>query len=146
MSYVILIPLLPLLAFAVNIFFGKRVKDKSAYVGIGAIGISFLLSVVTLIIVSINGHGNEIAFNWFNAGNTILQIGFLIDGLSSIMLIVVTTVSLLVQIYSIGYMHGDIRYSRYYAYLSLFTFSMLGLVLSNNFLQIFIFWELVGVC
>ena len=146
MNYVILIPLLPLLAFGAVILFGKRLPGKGSYVSIAAISISFILSVITFIIIASSGAKPEFAFNWFNAGNTVLQIGFIIDGLSAVMLIVVSTVSLLIQIYSIGYMHGDIRYSRYYAYLSLFTFSMLGLVLSNNFLQIFIFWELVGVC
>ena len=74
-----------------------------------------------------------------------LEVGILIDSLTTMMLVVVTTVSMLVQIYSLGYMHGDPRFSRYYAYLSLFTFSMLGLVLANNFFLIFIFWELVGL-
>lgn len=148
----ILIILLPLLAFGVNIFFGKKLREKSAYVSIGATAISFILSVITFINLAKLSQNiqfyymREFAYNWFNTGSTIIQIGFLIDGLSGVMLIVVSTVSLLIQIYSIGYMHEDARYSRYFAYLSLFTFSMLGLVLSNNFLQIFIFWELVGVC
>ncbi len=74
-----------------------------------------------------------------------LEIGILIDSLTAIMLVVVTTCRCCVQIYSLGYMHGDPRFSRFYAYLSLFTFSMLGLVLANNFFMIFIFWELVGL-
>ena len=73
-------------------------------------------------------------------------MGLLLDPLSSIMLVVVTSVSLLVQIYSVGYMHDDKSYSRYFAYLSLFTASMLGLVLAINIIQFFLFWELVGLC
>lgn len=146
MDYIVLIPLLPLLAFGAIIFFGRKFPVRSAYVSIGAVSISFILSVITFINVAKSGPQPEIIYNWFNAGNITLTIGFIVDGLSSVMLIVVSIVSLLIQIYSIGYMDGDSRYSRYYAYLSLFTFSMLGLVLSNNFFQIFIFWELVGVC
>lgn len=146
MNSIIFVPLIPLLSFAVIILFGSKLRTKAAYISIAAALASFIISVLTFIKIAQTGPQNELIYNWFNTGSTFLQIGFMMDGLSAVMLIVVTTVSSLIQIYSIGYMHGDARYSRYYAYLSLFTFSMLGLVLSNNFLQIFVFWELVGVC
>jgi len=81
-----------------------------------------------------------------SVGGLTLEVGVLLDPLSGLMLVVVSLVSLLIQIYSIGYMHGDVGYGRYFAFMSLFSFSMLGLVASSNFLQIYIFWELVGLC
>ncbi|MFH1407394.1 MAG: proton-conducting transporter membrane subunit, partial [Candidatus Omnitrophota bacterium] len=139
---VILILLLPLIAFALIIFAGRRLPGKGSYISIFATAASL---VISLIVIK-EGRHQELVYNWFTTGTITLQLGYVIDRLSSVMLIVVAVISLLVQIYSIGYMRGDPRYSRYYAYLSLFTFSMLGIVLSNNFLQMFIFWELVGVC
>src|SRR5690625_2754466 len=106
---------------------------------------SFLLSVG--VFFSVIG-GTTVAFNirWAVIGQSVLQMGFQVDALTATMLVVVTLVSLLVQIYSLGYMHGDRRYKRYYSILSLFTFSMLGLVLADNFFLLFVFWELVGLC
>ncbi len=91
------------------------------------------------------GMVHEVSVTWFRFGIYQTELGVLIDGLSSLMLIVVCLVSLLVQIYSLGYMHGEPRFKRYYAYLSFFTFSMLVLVVANNLLQMFVGWELVGV-
>jgi NADH-quinone oxidoreductase subunit L len=88
---------------------------------------------------------SEFKFNWLDLPGFKVEAGMLIDPLTSVMLMVVTIVSMLVQIYSVGYMAGDPRFSRYFSFLSLFTFSMLGLVLSNGFFEIFIFWELVGL-
>ncbi|MEK6646852.1 MAG: NADH-quinone oxidoreductase subunit L [Candidatus Firestonebacteria bacterium] len=146
MEYGILIPVLPLLAFVLIIFFGKRLPGKGSYIGIFAMALSFILSC--LIFVKFVGGASSYEFNypWFSFGGKVISAGILIDGLTAVMLVVVTLVSLLVQIYSIGYMHNDIRYSRYYSYLSLFTFSMLGLILSNSFFEVFMCWELVGVC
>jgi len=146
MQYSFLIPLLPLLAFCINIFFGKKLKDKSAYVSIFGVSISFLISLFIFIKMLLGTTPIEYRIGWINVGNFNFEVGMFIDGLTSVMLMVVSIVSLLVQIYSIGYMHGDIRYSRYYAYISLFTFAMLLLVLANNFLEIFVSWELVGLC
>ncbi|MEI7904847.1 MAG: NADH-quinone oxidoreductase subunit L [Candidatus Firestonebacteria bacterium] len=140
-----LIPVFPLLAFAVNIFFGKRLKGLSAYLGITAIAASFLISL-GIFFSLLHGHAaTEVNLNWLSLGGYNFGMGVLVDGLTAVMLIVVTLVSLLVQIYSIGYMRGDPRYPRYYAFLGLFTFSMLFLVVANNFAQIYISWELVGV-
>lgn len=111
--------------------------------------IGWVLSIITMIqVVTHQGeHAVRIeqAFDIINFTGFRLELGTLLDPLTAVMLIVVTTVALMVQIYSLGYMHGDPRFSRYYAYLSLFTFSMLGLVVANNFFEIFIFWELVGL-
>ena len=142
----ILIPLLPLLAFIVNIFFGKKVGANAAYISICAISISFLISIYLFFGLIISGEQTmEFKFDWLNFGSLGIQLGLMLDGLTAVMLVVVTTVSLLVKIYSVGYMHGDSRYSRYYAYLSMFTVAMLGLILANNFLLLFISWELVGL-
>jgi len=142
----ILIPTLPLLAFIINIFFGKKVGTKAAYISLAAISVSFLISLYIFFGMILGGEQSvEFKFNWLNFGNFGLQLGLMLDGLTSVMLVVVTTVSLLVKLYSIGYMHGDPRYSRFYAYLSMFTVAMLGLVLADNFLLLFISWELVGL-
>ncbi|OGF51051.1 MAG: hypothetical protein A2231_04265 [Candidatus Firestonebacteria bacterium RIFOXYA2_FULL_40_8] len=142
----ILIPLLPLLAFVINIFFGKKIGTKAAYVSLTAISVSFVISLYLFFgLIAGVEKTVEYTFEWLNFGSTGVKLGIMLDGLTAVMLVVVTTVSLLVKLYSIGYMHGDPRYSRFYAYLSMFTVAMLGLVLANNFLLLFISWELVGL-
>lgn len=147
MNIYVLIPLLPLIAFTINIIFGRRIiKDKAHLVAIPAVAASFLISIMALIDV-INGKTyNFDIYSWISSGDFKVSVGFLIDQLTAIMLIVVTSISLLVHIYSIGYMHGDSGYYRFFSYLSLFTFSMLMLVLSNNLLQLYFGWEAVGLC
>src|SRR6188768_4156973 len=88
---------------------------------------------------------NGSVYTWMTAGDTRFEIGFLIDQLSATMMVVVSLVSLMVHIYTIGYMHGDPGYQRFFSYISLFTFSMMMLVMSNNFLQLFFGWEAVGL-
>jgi len=140
-----IIPALPLLAFVLIVFFTHRHRALSAGLAIGAILGSFVYSVPILFKV-LGDHGpHEFYFTWLDFGSWNLQIGLLIDPLTAVMLMVVTIVSSCVQIYSVGYMHGDPRFPRYFAFISLFSFSMLGLVLANNFAEIFIFWELVGL-
>ena len=142
------IVLLPLISFMLIVFFTRWKESLSAGISIGAIVLGWAASIwVMANIVSHGGHfaNVERAFDIVVLEGFRLQIGFVVDPVAAMMLIVVTTVSSCVQIYSLGYMHGDPRFSRYYAYLSLFTFSMLGLVLANNFFLIFIFWELVGL-
>ena len=120
----------------------------SGYLTIAAIATSFLLSLWVLDSV-VQEDGARIGFGaheWAAVGSLEVDIGVTVDGLTAIMLIVVTSVSLLVQFYSQEYMRGDSGYSRYYAFMSLFTGSMLGLVLASNILQLFVFWELVGLC
>ena len=119
----------------------------SGYLTMAAIAASFLLSLWALDSV-LQEDGARIGFDaheWVTVGSLRVDIGITVDGLTAIMLIVVTSVSLLVQFYSQGYMRGDPGYNRYYAFMSLFTGSMLGLVLASNILQLFVFWELVGL-
>jgi NADH-quinone oxidoreductase subunit L len=138
---------LPLAAFVINIILGRSVlKDKASWISILAVFGSFVLSVMTFADVAAGKTINFDAFSWIVSGTFKVSIGFLIDPLTAIMLIVVTSVSLLVHIYSVGYMHGDAGFYRFFAYLSLFTFSMLMLVTGNNLLQLYFGWEAVGLC
>ncbi|MCL2706850.1 MAG: NADH-quinone oxidoreductase subunit L [Dehalococcoidia bacterium] len=143
--------LLPLAAFAVIIplvrpFPGKA--EPASYFSIGAVGSSFILSCWLLISVW-GAEGRQILVNgptWLNiAGGPLFNFNLLLDPLSAVMLLVVTAVSFMVQIYSRAYMHSDPSYRRYFAYISLFTASMLGLIMSANLLFTFMFWELVGL-
>ncbi len=145
-SAAFLIPLLPLLAFVVTIFFGRRLRGNSAAApAITAAAMSAGISFAMLFYV-ISGRGVDVSYPWFATGNYLISLGATVDPLGALMLVVVSVVGLLVEIYSVGYMHGDVRFSRYFAYISLFIFSMYGLVLSNSFFLLFIFWELVGIC
>ena len=145
---ILLLPFLSLLiiAFILRPFFNNRPK-LGGYVTIGAIGASFLLSLwVLLEVLATPGHQLQIPdIQWVVVGNLSIHVGLLIDSLSSIMLVVVSFVSLMVQIYSQGYMKGDPGYHRYFAFMSLFTFCMLGLVTANNLVFMFLFWEGVGL-
>jgi NADH-quinone oxidoreductase subunit L len=145
LSYSWIIPLLPLLSFVTIVFFTRRNERLSSLVSIGAICLSWVLSLVVIISVLKNPVTSEFEFTWLNLIGFHVKMGILIDSLTAVMLFVVCTVSSLVHIYSVGYMHGDPRFSRFFSFLSLFSFSMLGLVLANNFLGIFVFWELVGL-
>lgn len=155
LTILLLIPLLPLLGFVVLGLFGKHLLQKIA----GGVGTLFMSgSFVAALYTAFhyftdsrfaqNGFTGQIPLelNWLSfATGYSINLGILLDPLSVMMLVVVTFISLLVHFYSLGYMKGEERYGIYYAYLSLFTFSMLGLVLSSNLFQIYIFWELVGV-
>lgn len=147
----LLIALLPLLSFVLITFATKKAKRLSAGVALAAVGVSFILAVKTFIDVLSGAGAKETAFNWINIPSIgsfkglSIQMGILIDPLSSLMLVIVTFVATLVVLYSFGYMKGDEGYSRYFSYISLFVFSMIGLVLSNNYFQMFVFWELVGL-
>ncbi len=142
----LIIPALPLLAFVVIAFLTKKHNTASMLVSIFAMAGSFALSAVLLWTQLYSPQSIEISIPWMYLGSIKMHIGVLINQLTVIMLMVVTTVSLLVQIYSIGYMHGDDGFTKFYSYLSIFSFSMLMLVISNNFIQIYMFWELVGLC
>ncbi|MDO8490953.1 MAG: proton-conducting transporter membrane subunit, partial [Dehalococcoidia bacterium] len=126
--------------------FFNRCSRWAGYVTIAAVGISFVLSVWTLFTVNATGPLPLPPIDWWNVGPIHIEIGLVVDPLTAIMLVVVSLVALLVQVYSQGYMHGDPGYVRYYAWMSLFTASMLGLVLAGNLLMMYVFWELVGLC
>jgi len=147
MDSYLLIPFLPLAAFFINILFGRNlIKDKAHWIAIPAVVVSWVISVITLFEVIGGRTINEDLYTWITSGAFKVSVGFLIDQLTAVMLIVVTTVSSLVHIYSVGYMHGDKGYYRFFSFLSLFTFSMLMLVMANNFLQLYFGWEAVGLC
>lgn len=148
MNSYLLIPFLPLAAFLINILFGRNfLKEKAHWVSILAVAGSWIIAVITLMdILSGKKIINEDLYTWFVSGSFKVSVGFLIDELTAVMLIVVTTCSTLIHIYSVGYMHGDKGYYRFFAYLSLFTFCMLMLVMANNFLQLYFGWEGVGLC
>lgn len=147
MGTYLLIPSLPLAAFVINILFGRNlIKNNAHWVSCLAVIGSFVISVVTLFDVLSGKTINNDLYTWVVSGNFRASVGFLIDPLTAVMLIVVTTCSSLIHIYSIGYMHGDRGYYRFFSYMSLFTFSMLMLVMSNNFLQLYFGWEAVGLC
>jgi NADH-quinone oxidoreductase subunit L len=139
-----LILFLPLLSATVITLFTLRSKTVSSLISIGAVVAGF---VMTVIFVNANGihFSGESAANWVSIGNLNIDFGLKLDALSMMMLFVVTGVGGLIHIYSYGYMDEDPGKARFFAKLSLFTFSMLGIVLSNNFIEMFIFWELVGV-
>ncbi len=151
----IVVLLLPLLSFVILIFFNRRLPRRGDFVGVGILGIAFGISAYIFwqVIVQSYDPAFRVAwdFTWINLGNVPgvgplqIRMGVVIDNLTSIMLAMVTLISLLVHLYSTGYMAGDKNYGRYFAFLGIFTFSMLGIVLSDNLFSIYIFWELVGL-
>ncbi|MGD9851877.1 MAG: NADH-quinone oxidoreductase subunit L [Nitrospirales bacterium] len=141
-----LIPLLPLLAFIILGLGGHWIKERAHLVAVPAVVLSFILSLVALSEVA-GGKILEIPlYTWASSGSLTITLGLYIDQLTVAMLMLVTTVSSLVHIYTIGYMHGESGYARFFSNIALFTFSMLMLVMSDNFLQLFVFWEAVGLC
>jgi NADH-quinone oxidoreductase subunit L len=140
--------LFPLLGFIILIFFGKRIGRPSAFIGTTILGIDLILAIVVAyskLVTFADVRVIQTKFTWIDLGSQPIDVGIGIDNLSVIMLIVVTLISFLVHMFSIDYMHGDKRFPRFYAYLGIFTFSMLGIVLANNFLFMYVFWELVGL-
>jgi NADH-quinone oxidoreductase subunit L len=142
------IPMLPLLAALLAGLLGRQIgRAGAATVTIGAVGVSGLLSLYVLKQLLIDGvpdyQGS--VYTWLVSDGVRMQVGFLIDHLSALMMVVVTFVSFWVHVYTVGYMDDDPGYQRFFAYISLFTFSMLMLVMSNNFMQLFFGWEAVGV-
>ncbi len=140
------IPLICLLGAVVAGFGGQFVGRKGAHwVTILGVFTAFALSVVVYLDVQQGNTFNGVLYTWAASGGISFDVGFLIDSLTATMMVVVTFVSLMVHIYTVGYMHDDPGYQRFFAFISLFTFSMLMLVMSNNFLQLFFGWEAVGL-
>jgi NADH-quinone oxidoreductase subunit L len=145
-SLYLLVPLAPLAGAILAGFFGKILgRTGSHIVTILGVAISFMLSVLIFQDVQAGNVFNGPVYTWMESGGLKLQVGFLIDPLTVLMMLVVTFVSLMVHIYTIGYMADDPGYQRFFSYISLFTFSMLMLVMSNNFVQLFFGWEAVGL-
>jgi NADH-quinone oxidoreductase subunit L len=145
------IPTLPALVFFVLALTGRLLRENAQYVAILGVTVSLVFSVFALLYVAgiIPGGGTPIEFsvNWIDLGEGgSFSMGVNIDGLAAVMLVVVCFVSLMIQLYSGGFMEGDPRFAWYFAVLNLFTASMLGLVLAPNFIELYVFWELVGLC
>jgi NADH-quinone oxidoreductase subunit L len=143
-----LILFLPLLSAAVITLFTLRCRVTSSLISIGAIVASFGLTLALIKVGGWDAHGldpEKLNLNWLSVGGLQVDFGLKLDTLSLMMLLIVTGVGGAIHIYSFGYMHADRGMARFFAFMSLFTFSMLGIVLANNFLMMFIFWELVGV-
>jgi NADH-quinone oxidoreductase subunit L len=141
-----LIPLLPLAGFLVLGLAGWHIKDRAHLVAVPAVLLSLVLSVAAFIEVVSGSVISVPLYTWLASGDLDIHIGLYIDRLTAVMLLLVTGVSSLVHIYTIGYMHGEPGYARFFGYIALFTFSMLMLVLADNLLQLFVFWEAVGLC
>lgn len=153
-TYTLFIILIPLVMFFVTGLFGMKWKPIiSGVLGTVGMGTSWVLSLITAASYFFVGHHAEayqtiipFEMSWLKFTETlIIKMGILLDPISVMMLVVITTISFMVHMYSLGYMHGEKGFQRFYAFLSLFTFSMLGLVISTNIFQMYIFWELVGV-
>ena len=140
------VPLAPLVGAIAAGLFGKQIGRKGAHwITCIGVAISLAVSLQTLLAVLDGARFNATVYEWMTVGSLKMEVGFLVDGLTAMMMCVVTFVSLMVHVYTIGYMKGDPGYQRFFSYISLFTFSMLMLVMSNNFLQLFFGWEAVGL-
>src|SRR5256886_8871033 len=140
------VPLAPLVGAVAAGLLGKEIGRSGAHwITCIGVAISLAISIQTLLAVLDGARFNATIYEWMNVGGLKMEIGFLVDGLTAMMMCVVTFVSLMVHIYTIGYMQDDDGYNRFFAYISLFTFSMLMLVMSNNMLQLFFGWEAVGL-
>lgn len=141
------IALAPLVGSIIAGLFGKQVGKVWAHrAAIFGVATAFVLSAWVLKLVVVDGESyNQQVYQWLQAGSLSLEVGFMVDALTAMMMVVVTFVSLMVHIYTIGYMRDDDGYSRFFSYISLFTFSMLMLVMANNFMQLFFGWEAVGL-
>ncbi|HVN50870.1 MAG TPA: proton-conducting transporter membrane subunit, partial [Acidimicrobiales bacterium] len=148
-SLVWLIPALPLLGFVLLLLFGSRLGEPaSGWLATAMVGLAFVVSLVAF--AGLHGRTGHVYahtyFTWISVGRFQVDFGVLFDPLSSSMVLFITGVGTLIHLYSIGYMHGDSRYPRFFLYLNLFLFSMLVLVLGDNLLLTFLGWEGVGTC
>jgi NADH-quinone oxidoreductase subunit L len=142
-----LIPFLPLIGFAINGLFGRRLsKTAVGVIGSGALLVAFLLSIMAFNQVAATGAIQVSLYQFFSVGSLSANFGFLVDHLSVWMMLIVTGVGFLIHVYSIGYMHDDDGFWKFFAYLNLFIFSMLLLIMGDNLLMLFFGWEGVGLC
>ncbi len=143
--HLVWIPLLPLAAFAILILVGRRLGRLSGWLAVAALAGSCAL-VLAIAAPVFNNRQLVVQWPWLSATDPVWSLGLAVDGLSWVMLAVVTTIAPLIALYSIGYMHDDARFSRYFAYFSLFCASMIGLVMADHFALLYVCWELVGLC
>ena len=146
-----LIPVFPLIGFLINGLIGRRFSEKAiGWIGTASVGASFVVAL--LIFLELIGMApasrsvQKVVYTWMLSGDMNVPIGFLVDPLSIVMMMVVSGVGCIIHAYSIGYMHGEYGFRRYFSYLNLFVFNMLILVSANNFLLMFVGWEGVGLC
>ena len=147
-SLLLAIPLAPLIGAIIAGLFGKSIGRAGAHiVTILGVAVAFFLSAWVFKVIAIDGAEpiNHSVYTWLESGGIKFEVGFLVDNLTAMMMVVVTFVSLMVHVYTIGYMHDDPGYQRFFSYIALFTFSMLMLVMANNFMQLFFGWEAVGL-
>ena len=147
-TFALFILFLPLVAFVIQIFFGNKLPRNGDWVSILAISITLILASIMFLSMLSNYNPKFVtgdSFVWLDMGEFSIELGFLIDNITIIMLLIVALISTFTHIFSTQYLKGDIRYSRYFGYLGLFTFSMNGIVLSDNLMSMYMFWELVGV-
>src|SRR6204780_3652476 len=144
-----LILLMPLVGFLLVMLLGSSLKEKQVgYLATGVVGVSFVLTVVAFFLL-LGRSSREVPvnlFSWINVGTLHIPAGLLIDPLSITMCLFVTGISMLIHLYSIGYMHGEMDFRKFFLYLNLFVFSMLLLVLANTLVLTFVGWEGVGLC
>src|SRR6266545_3748953 len=140
------VAVLPLVSAALTLFFGKRTPGRGWFYGVTAVGAGFVLSVLVLWHFVQGGGATSSSVSWFAIGPLHVEAGQFVDGLTAIMLIVVTGISLAVHVYSIGYMHGDVRFTWFYVVLSVFTAAMLDVVIADNLIQLLVGWEVMGLC
>jgi len=137
----------PLIAWGLLVIYVRKLPQVAGWLAALGVGVAMVLSYYTLFnVIDADGGIAQFTHEWYRAGDLVVNLGVRVDGLTAVMLVVVTSVAFLVQIYSNGYMAGDPGFGRYFAHMCLFTTSMLGLVLADNLFMIFIFWELVGLC
>ncbi|HMK37676.1 MAG TPA: NADH-quinone oxidoreductase subunit L [Desulfomonilaceae bacterium] len=146
-----LIPVFPLIGFLINGLLGKRFPERTiGWIGSAAVGASFVVALLIFLELLGMPPGSrsvqKVVYTWMLSGDLNIPIGFLMDPLSMVMMMVVSGVGCIIHVYSIGYMHGEFGFRRYFAYLNLFVFNMLILVSANNFLLLFVGWEGVGLC
>ena len=143
-----LIPLVPLLAFAVIITNGRRLGWNACLVAVGANLISAAIALIVYVRILGDPHGEALlwSFEWMRWGDVSFPMGIYVDALAALMLFMVTIVGTLIEIYAVGYMAGDPRFSRFFAYVALFMSGMLGLIVAGNLLLLFVAWEIMGVC
>jgi NADH-quinone oxidoreductase subunit L len=146
LSLVWLVPTLPLVGVAINGIFGRWTRERAHLLSVGTTGLSFLIAFGIFLQAAGGATLNWDAYVWIPVGEFQATVGFLVDPLSAVMMLVVTFVGFLIHVYSVGYMHGDPGYARFFTYMNLFMTSMLVLVLANNYLLMFLGWEGVGLC
>ena len=148
-NLIILLLFSPLIGFLINGLFGKWLRNAeklSGWIACLAVLVSLICSVIVFTHVKGGAELNQTLYGWIAGESFAFTIGFHVDSLTAVMLLIITGIGFLIHVYSIGYMHGDTGYTRYFAYLNLFVFAMLILVLADNYLMMFVGWEGVGLC